>query len=122
MAVFIGKQIREITERRGISKSELGRRLDMSPTNVHKIFKRETIDTGLLQKISDVLEYNFFIYYSSGQTYENNLDNLNITSDSTEAEFKKELSICKEKIAMLEKINSLQEDKILRLEKDLGLQ
>ena len=65
MAVFIGKLIKEITERRGISKSELGRRLNMSPTNVHKIFKRETIDTGLLHKISEVLEYDFFQYYTN---------------------------------------------------------
>ncbi len=118
MAISIGEKIKEITERRGISKSELGRRLNMSPTNVHKIFKRETIDTGLLKKISDVPEYNFFIYYSTGKPYENNPDNLNMASDSAEAEYKKELDLCKEKTAMLEKINSLLEEKIQHLEKE----
>ena len=90
----------------------------MSPTNVHKIFKRETIDTGLLQKISDVLEYNFFIYYSSGKAYENNPENLNMASDSAEAEYKKALDLCREKTIMLEKINALLEDKIQHLEKN----
>ncbi len=118
MAVSIGEKIKEITERRGMSKSELGRRLNMSPTNVHKIFKRETIDTGLLQKISDVLEYNFFIYYSTGKAYENTPENQNIASDSAEAEYKKELDLCRERTSMLEKINSLLEEKIQHFEKN----
>jgi transcriptional regulator with XRE-family HTH domain len=118
MAISIGEKIKEITERRGISKSELGRRLNMSPTNVHKIFKRETIDTGLLQKISEVLQFNFFIYYSSGKTYENAPDNMNVASDSAEAEYKKELDLCREKTVMLEKINSLLEEKIQHLGKN----
>ncbi len=116
MAVFIGKLIKEITERRGISKSELGRRLNMSPTNVHKIFKRETIDTGLLHKISEVLEYDFFIYYASGKNYEHDKDTLNVVLES-EIIYKKELDTCKEKIQMLEKINALLEEKIQHLQK-----
>ncbi|HWZ22087.1 MAG TPA: helix-turn-helix transcriptional regulator [Cytophagaceae bacterium] len=113
MAVFIGKLIKEVTERRGMSKSELGRRLNMSPTNVHKIFKRESIDTALLQNISQVLEYDFFSPYSSGKNYEVITDNPPIAADQ-ENEYKKELDLCKEKNAMLEKINSLLEEKMLR--------
>ena len=116
MAVFIGKLIKEITEGRGISKTELGRRLNMSPTNVHKIFKRETIDTGLLQKISIVLEYDFFTHYtSSGKSYSDNVESFNLVSEN-EAVYKKELDLCKEKISMLEKINSLLEDKVKHLQ------
>ncbi len=115
MVVSIGKLIKDITERRGISKSELGRRLNMSPTNIHKIFKRETIDTGLLQKISEVLEYDFFSHYSSLKGYENP-ENPSILSEA-QAEYKKELQQFQEKVVMLEKINSLLEEKILRLEK-----
>jgi transcriptional regulator with XRE-family HTH domain len=111
MAVFIGNIIKEVTERRGISKSELGRRLNMSPTNVHKIFKRETIDTGLLENISAVLEYNFFEHYTSGKKYNDPVENSNVLAEA-EAEYKKVLSQCHEKVSMLEKINSLLEEKI----------
>lgn len=113
MAVFIGRLIKEVTERRGMSKSELGRRLNMSPTNVHKIFKRESIDTALLQNISQVLEFDFFSPYSPGKNYEVITDNPPIAADQ-ETEYKKALELCKEKNVMLEKINSLLEEKIQR--------
>jgi len=112
--VFIGKLIKEVTERRGMSKSELGRRLNMSSTNVHKIFKRESIDTALLQKISEVLEYDFFSPYSQGKNYEVATNNPPVINDQ-ELEYKKELDLCREKNMMLEKINSLLEDKLQHL-------
>lgn len=116
MLIPIGTKIKEVTERRGISKSELGRRLNMSPTNIHKIFKRETIDTGLLQKISDVLEFDFFSFYGSKKSYENNTDH-SIPALDNEAEYKKSLQQCHEKVMMLERINSLLEEKVQMLEK-----
>ncbi len=116
MVVPIGKIIKEITERKGMTKSELGRRLIMSPTNVHKIFKRETIDTGLLLKISDVLEYDFFSHYTLSKNYDNAAENPALLAD-LEAEYKKELQQCHEKVMMLERINELLEEKTQRLEK-----
>jgi transcriptional regulator with XRE-family HTH domain len=116
MAETIGNLIREITERRGMSKSELGRRLNMSPTNVHKIFKRQTIDTGLLQNISKILEYDFFAYYKIEKKYERPPEVLNVANDQ-ENVYEKELDRCREKIAMLEKINLLLEEKIENLQK-----
>jgi transcriptional regulator with XRE-family HTH domain len=65
MLIHIGEKIKEVTEARGISKAELGRRLNMTSTNVHKIFKRESIDTSLLKNLSNVLEHDFFTYFRS---------------------------------------------------------
>lgn len=118
MAVPIGKIIKEVTERRGISKSELGRRLNMSPTNIHKIFKRETIDTGLLLNISEVLEYDFFSHYASTKQYDGASENVSILSDHEVAEYKKTLQQCQEKVTMLERINTLLEEKTKRLESE----
>lgn len=115
MAVLIGQIIKDIIERRGMTKTELGKRLNMSPTNVHKIFKRNTIDTGLLQKISEVLEYDFFSYYTLGKTYEGATDEPSIVAER-EAEYKRSLQECQEKVKMFEKITTLQEEKIQRLE------
>ena len=117
MEIFIGKIIKEVTEKRGISKSELGRRLNMSPTNIHKIFKRDTIDTGLLQKLAEVLDYDFFMHYISGKGYDSSIENPGFVSEA-EAEYKRALQQTQEKVVMLEKIQVLLEEKIQRLEKN----
>lgn len=64
MSVHIGKIIKQKVDESGMSKSEFGRRINTSPQNVYGIFKRKSIDTDLLSKISDVLETDFFRYYS----------------------------------------------------------
>lgn len=47
-----------------MSISEFGRRINQSRVNVYSIFKRKSIDTGLLAKIGQVLEHDFFLYYT----------------------------------------------------------
>ena len=44
----IGQIIKTRVEYLGMSKAELARRLNMSPANVHKIFKRDTIEVTQL--------------------------------------------------------------------------
>jgi transcriptional regulator with XRE-family HTH domain len=46
-----------------MSKAEMARRLNMSAANVHKIFRRDTIDITLLCKISQLLNYDFLRLY-----------------------------------------------------------
>ena len=36
-------------------------------TNVYKIFKKQSIDTALLEKISTILQHNFFLYFIDKQ-------------------------------------------------------
>jgi len=64
MAIHIGQVIKEALKRRGMTVSEFGRRIHKSRENVYSIFKRITIDTGLLYDISEVLEQDFFLLYS----------------------------------------------------------
>lgn len=61
--IHIGKIIEEEFYRQGRSVSWLAEKLCCDRTNVYKIFKRESIDTALLIRISLALEHNFFIYY-----------------------------------------------------------
>lgn len=35
----------------------------MSPANVHKIFKRSSLDAGLLLRLSNILDYDFFQHF-----------------------------------------------------------
>jgi hypothetical protein len=62
-SVHIGLHVKKRTDEVGMSKAELARRLCMSPANVHKIFRRSSVDSALLHKLGVILEYNFFKCY-----------------------------------------------------------
>ena len=61
--VHIGKKIEEEFYRQGRSVSWFAGKLCCDRTNVYNIFKRESIDTALLLKISQTLGHDFFSYY-----------------------------------------------------------
>jgi transcriptional regulator with XRE-family HTH domain len=65
MVIHIGNKIRQVADQKGIKIAELGRRINTARQNVYKILAKKTIDTGLLLKISKVLEYDFFQHYTS---------------------------------------------------------
>jgi hypothetical protein len=65
MRLHIGKEIEQHYKKSGIKLSEFAKRLNTSPRNVYAIFERTDIKTDLLQKISEVLNFNFFNLYSS---------------------------------------------------------
>ncbi|HEY0297841.1 MAG TPA: helix-turn-helix domain-containing protein [Arachidicoccus sp.] len=60
MSIHIGQVIEKEAKRSGISRKELYEKLNTSRQNLYAIFKRETIDTGILMKLSSLLNYNFF--------------------------------------------------------------
>ena len=63
MPIHIGKIIKSHVETQGQNKSEFARRIGVTPQNVYSVFKRASISTDLLLRISRVLGYNFFQYY-----------------------------------------------------------
>lgn len=75
LMIHIGQKIKEVVEKRGIAKTELARRLNMTSSNIHKIFNRESIDTDLLTRLSEILEFDFFQFYQ--QTPSNLKQNAN---------------------------------------------
>ena len=74
MAVHIGKEIKAELLRKERGVSWLAEKLHCDRTNVYDIFKREGIDTRLLERISIILNRNFFaLYYQEESTdVENN--------------------------------------------------
>jgi transcriptional regulator with XRE-family HTH domain len=64
MSIHIGKKIKLVFYKKGMTISEFGRRINKSRENVYDIFKRETIDTELLSNISNILEHDFFQYFT----------------------------------------------------------
>lgn len=63
MTIHIGKIIEREYEESGMKISAFAEKLKTSTRNAYNIFERETIDTGLLQRLGEVLKHNFFQYY-----------------------------------------------------------
>ncbi len=68
----IGEMIRRVVRERKLTGAWLAARLGCDRTNVYKMFKKPTIDTLLLLKVSVILGYDFFQTYSEELT--RNLD------------------------------------------------
>nr|WP_300796344.1 XRE family transcriptional regulator [uncultured Bacteroides sp.] len=63
--VHIGHLIEEELRKQERSVTWFAKKLCCERTNVYSIFKRESIDTALLLRISTILHHNFFIYYTN---------------------------------------------------------
>jgi len=71
MKVHIGKKIREAVKKSGMSVTQFASRINYSRRNIYSIFEKESVDTSLLIKISEVLEQDFFVHYSSNSKRHN---------------------------------------------------
>ncbi|MBP3251688.1 MAG: XRE family transcriptional regulator [Prevotella sp.] len=58
--MHIGKRIKDVMGRKHMSAINMAHELGCERTNVYNIFVREDINTALLQKVSMVLNYDFF--------------------------------------------------------------
>jgi transcriptional regulator with XRE-family HTH domain len=110
MAFHIGKIIRQRLEETGMNKSEFARRINTTPQNIYGIFKRKSIDTDLLKEISQVLEYDFFQYYSQ-VTFEVHEDGSPYSKEKTYehktvTELCNELKVCQQELELLRKENA----------------
>lgn len=63
--LHIGKLIKEELERQERTVSWFARKLYCDRSNVYKLFKRPTIDTELLLRISIILNHDFFGEYKT---------------------------------------------------------
>lgn len=61
--IHIGSLIQDRVSTSGMKITEFARRIGKTSSNIYNIFERESIDTDLLDKISTVLEYDFFQHY-----------------------------------------------------------
>lgn len=61
--IHIGKIIKEEVKRQGRSVKWLSEKLYCDRSNIYDIFKRRSIDTSLLKRLSELLGIDFFDYY-----------------------------------------------------------
>ena len=94
--IHIGRIIKEIANKKGILDSKLSYILGCHPSNLINIYKRESIKTDLLWKISMALEYDFFtdIYGASlNLLLKNKMDygtmNITVSGEKVSVEYNK---------------------------------
>lgn len=63
--MHIGNRIEQVFREQGRSPSWFAQRLNMVRVNVYDIFRRPSVDTELLRRISVLLDYDFFADLSS---------------------------------------------------------
>ena len=63
--MHIGAQIQKRVKKLGLTNSQFANLINCHRTNVNNIYKSETLDTLKLQRISEVLRFDFFQYYVS---------------------------------------------------------
>jgi hypothetical protein len=123
--IHIGSRIKAVVESTGLSAIEFAKKINRSRDVAYKIFARETVDTGLLQKISLVLEHDFFSYYSHdlpivkepGKVgYTKKADLIASMTEDMKA-MRKRMAELEEKYETLQKLARLQEEKLARQEK-----
>ena len=61
--IHIGHKIEEVFKKTERPKTWFAKKLNCDPSNIYRIFKRKSIDTDLLFKISEILDYDFFTLY-----------------------------------------------------------
>jgi len=70
--IHIGKLIESEVRRQGRSIDWFAKQLCYERTNIYSIFKRKSLDTDLLVKISIILNFNFFAFFNEVFNVENN--------------------------------------------------
>jgi hypothetical protein len=104
--IHIGTKIKAVVVEKGMSVTEFAKRIHRTRNVVYDIFVRESIDTGLLMKISQVLEHDFFAYYT--------LKNRGFVAEASEAyshAIKEELELLKTEVELLKELTSFLEKK-----------
>ena len=101
--MHIGEKIEARAKELGVGASMLARKIGTSKQNVYGIFRRASIDTDLLQRLSKALEFDFFAYYrsaGSGKTLDDFRGSYTVLQDEI-LQLKKELESLREKYALL---------------------
>jgi transcriptional regulator with XRE-family HTH domain len=103
MKMHIGKAIRQAVRMSGISVTEFAKKINYSRRNVYSIFEKESIDTRLLKKISEVLGKDFFSHYSNSENKVSEPSGVDEYRNNRIKELLKEIEYLKEINTLLKK-------------------
>src|SRR5688572_6384860 len=108
--IEIGQEIKEVFDSRHMKLTDFADELGTVRQDVYRIFRKRHLDTGLLIKISQVLDHNFFQYYLEHPASE--IEDEKISTIKRElTDYEKQLELSKKEIDYLRKIIRLMEEK-----------
>jgi hypothetical protein len=123
MALHIGERIKARAKELRIGPTELADMINTSKQNVYGIYKRKTLDSELLKKISLALKFDFFSAYYDKQWLKSFQEGQAPYQTKAAAVLKEELAQIKkdhqellEKYEMLKKLYELTEEKLKKKE------
>lgn len=61
--IHIGKRIKAVLKEQGRTSVWLASHIPCTPNHIYKVYAHHSINTELLKRISEVLNYNFFEEY-----------------------------------------------------------
>lgn len=118
MAINIGEKVKLRAKQLRIGPTELGKMINTSKQNIYGIYKRKSIDTETLRKLSTALDYDFFEYYRHSEEITKINDPVGVYEKANKTvslkeyqKVKAELDNLKEKYELLKKVNELLEKK-----------
>jgi hypothetical protein len=116
MKMHIGEKIKARAKELRVGPTELAKKISTSKQNVYGIYKRESIDTDLLEKISKALQFDFFTLYINAKLFPHTDPGYKKGKNypAHEEEFghlKVQLADLQEKYELLKKVNLLLEEK-----------
>ena len=113
MSIHIGEKIKQRAKELRMGPTELGQLINTSKQNVYGIFKRHSIDTDLLQKISKALQYDFFSHYTNTPSSAVNSVHEDAASytklNARNEKIQQEITLCKQEIEHLKALMAQQE-------------
>lgn len=74
--IHIGKYIRIIALKKGVTAEELAQSISCSRKHIYKIYQKYQVDTGLLLSLSKALQHDFFAEYSKHLQSEGKLQHI----------------------------------------------
>ncbi len=120
MKMHIGEKIKDAVKKSGMSVTTFAARINYSRRNIYSIFEKESIDTSLLEKISTVLEHDFFVHYSSNpKKHAHQQGQVAEPSGAVEYSENRIRELIKE-VEYLKEINSLLKIQVEKLSKGKG--
>jgi transcriptional regulator with XRE-family HTH domain len=112
MAIHIGKLIKERAKIRRLSQEMIGKKINTTKQNVGNIFRRKSIDTELLLKICEALEYNFFEHYYNEEPLKSMRNEELLRLQDTVKKLNAELTLKNESINTLNYMTEVQKENI----------
>jgi hypothetical protein len=117
--VNIGAEIQKMAKTRRMSSSSIAKKLGVTRSNMPHIFRRKAIDTDLLFKLSEILDYNFFDLYAGALRKKMGMERGMSKEADTQATTHA-LQVHEKNASVQNKYIELLEEKIAALQKESG--